>query len=425
MLHRSKQLIFKWTPKAFGNRVFLRVWLVNLISATAVAAHDTAATWMMNLMSPCGIFISLMASLASLPFFLLTLPAGAMADALNEARIMRVTNLWLAACAGTLALLALAGMLNPILLLCGVFLLGAGFAINAPAWASTVPQIVNDDELPSASALNGMQLNVSGVLGPALAGVLLTKVGVPVVFGLNAIGFLLVSAAIPPLQKTGLSLGQTLRTFASSISDALRYVSKTNELQNILVRNAIFSLFVVVIPALTPVLLLKELCLDGSSLGLVFASLGVGSVAGAIYVLPRLRSRFSSDGLIIIAQIVLSGIYLLISMVNHSAYCLLPMGLAGASWTVAGAELWVMAQRAMPNSNRGRVSAIMMMGSQGAMILGGMIWGFSGQLAGTRPTLFAASFLLFAVTVAGWLVIRAPAKSIATKSRRQLALPAI
>src|ERR1700736_4532884 len=184
-------------PSALLNRTFRRIWLASLVSGTAVAAHDTAATWTMNLMSPSGFFISLLASLASLPFFLFTLPAGALADAFNESRILRLANLWLAGCAGTLALLGWAGMLNPVLLLAGVFLLGMGFAINAPAWASLIPQVVTDEELPSASTLSGVQFNISGILGPPLAGVLLTRVGAPVVFGLNAAGFLLVFMAIP------------------------------------------------------------------------------------------------------------------------------------------------------------------------------------------------------------------------------------
>src|SRR5947209_14156918 len=98
------------TPSAWRNRVFLKIWLASLVSGTAVAAHDTAATWMMNLMSPSGLFISLMASLASLPFFLFTLPAGVLADAFNEGRILRFANLWLAGCAETLALLGAASL---------------------------------------------------------------------------------------------------------------------------------------------------------------------------------------------------------------------------------------------------------------------------------------------------------------------------
>src|SRR5260221_1447130 len=131
-------------PSAFLNSVFLRIWLASLVSGTAVAAHETAATWMMHLMSPSGLFISLMASLASLPFFLFTLPAGAFADALNEGAILRLGNLWLAGCAGALADFGWSCMMNPVLLRAGVVLLGMGFAINAPAWASLVPQVVTD-----------------------------------------------------------------------------------------------------------------------------------------------------------------------------------------------------------------------------------------------------------------------------------------
>jgi MFS family permease len=153
------------------------------------------------LLLPLGLSISLMASLASLPFFLFTLPAGALADAFNASNIIRLANLWLAGCAGTLALLGWFGILNPMLLLVGVFVLGVGFAINAPAWVSLVPQIVTDQELPSASTLSGVQLNISGILGPALAGILLGRIGAPFAFGLSAAGFLLVFTTIPSLPK--------------------------------------------------------------------------------------------------------------------------------------------------------------------------------------------------------------------------------
>jgi MFS family permease len=352
---------------------------------------------MMNLMSPSGLFISLMASLASLPFFLFTLPAGALADGFNPGIMLRLANLWLAGCAGALAFLGWAHILNPILLLVGVFVLGLGFAVNAPAFASLVPQLVTDEELPSALTLGGVQLNISGILGPALAGILLAKLEAPFVFGLNAAGFLLVFMTIPTLPGTGCDLGRTLTSFVRSIAISVRYVAHTQNVRNILFRNAIFSSLVVVIPALMPVVLLKELALDGSSLGLVFASMGVGSVVGAIFVIPWLRSRFSTDRLMLIAQITLASIYVLMSMVHHCLYCLVPMALAGASWTLAASELWVAAQRAIPNSARGRMSALMMVLSQGAMTLGAIAWGLSAHIAGTRVTLVAAAFL-FCVT---------------------------
>src|SRR5262249_47951083 len=144
-----------------------------------------------------------------------------------------------------------------------------GFAINAPAWASLVPQLVTDHELPSALTLGGLQLNISGILGPALAGILLSKLEAPFVFALNAAGFLLVFMAIPALPRKGRDTGSTLTSFVQSIAISVRYVAQTKNVRNILFRNGVFSSLIVVIPALMPVVLLKELRLDGSSLGFV------------------------------------------------------------------------------------------------------------------------------------------------------------
>src|SRR5712671_1022948 len=190
------------------------------------------------------------------------------------------------------------------------------------------------------------------------------------------------------------------------MSSTFRYAGQTENLRNILLRNAIFSSFVVVIPALAPVLLLKELRLDASSLGLVFASMGVGSVISAIFVIPWLRSRLATDALMIIAQVTLAGIYVLMAMVHHCLYCLVPMALAGASWTLAASELWVAAQRAIPNSARGRISALMMVLSQGATTLGAIAWGLSAQIVGTRLTLLAAAFLFCVTAVVLMLLFR-------------------
>jgi predicted MFS family arabinose efflux permease len=227
-------------------------------------------------------------------------------------------------------------------------------------------------------------------------------------FALNAAGFLLVFMTIPALPKTDCDLGRTLMSFVRSIAISVRYVGQTKNVRNILFRNGVFSSLVVVIPALMPVVLLKELRLDGSSLGLVFASMGVGSVVGAIFVIPWLRSRFATDQLMMIAQITLACIYVLMAMVHHCLYCLVPMALAGASWTLAASELWVTAQRTIPNSARGRISALIMVLSQGAMTLGAIAWGLSAQIAGTRLTLFAAAFLFCFTSLVLMLLFKIP-----------------
>jgi len=87
------------------------------------------------------------------------------------------------------------------------------------------------------------------------------------------------------------------------------------------------------------------------------------------------------------------------------------MALAGASWTLAASELWVMAQRSIPNSARGRISALMMVLSQGAMTLGAIAWGLSAHIAGTRLTLLAAALLFCVTAVVFMLLFRIPRES--------------
>src|ERR1700738_3642471 len=91
-------------------------WRASLISGTCVAAQDTAATLTMNRISPSPLFLSLMATVASLPFFFFTLPAGALADMVDRKRMMFVMTIWLAVSAGGLAVVGWFHLLNPWIL---------------------------------------------------------------------------------------------------------------------------------------------------------------------------------------------------------------------------------------------------------------------------------------------------------------------
>src|ERR1700760_3418918 len=183
------------------NPVFRRLWIASVVSGVCVSAHDTAATWMMNTLTSSKFLISLMATVASLPLFFFTLPAGPLADLVDRKKLLCFMNLWLALCAGLLAMLSATGSLNPYVILASVFLIGVGFAFSAPAWSSLIPEVVSNDELPSAVTLGGLQLNLCGIIGPAIAAVILSHFGANWIFTANALCFLLVIAAIAQWQR--------------------------------------------------------------------------------------------------------------------------------------------------------------------------------------------------------------------------------
>src|SRR5215469_7683864 len=383
-----------WT--ALRNPVFRKLWIATVISGTCVAAHDSAATWIINSFTGSPLLISLMSTLASLPFFLFTLPAGALADKVDRQKMICFINVGLAAAAGCLAVLGWLHLLNPYLILVSVFCIGVGFAFNAPAWTSIVPQVVSDTELPSAATLSGLQFNISGIIGPALGGLLVALAGANSVFILNAACFLLVVQATRQWKQPSAPAKVSSESLVESFGKIVHYVRYAPGFQAVLVRNFLFALFISGIPALMPVIGLKMLHLTSSNLGLLFTSMGAGSVVSAVLIIPRLRARLSPDCLTLLANLVLVLVYVLLALVRQTELFFGVAALAGVGWTLAASELWVAAQRAMPNWARGRLNATVIMISQGATALGGLIWGSAAAIAGASLTLLGAAVLFAA-----------------------------
>jgi MFS family permease len=380
-----------WT--ALRNPAFRRLWIATVISGTSVAAHNSAATWMMNVVTDSPFLISLMATVASLPLFLFTLPAGVLADKVNRQKFVCGINLWLAAMAAGLAVIGWLHLLNPYTILASVFLVGVGFAFNAPAWTSIVPQVVSDGELPSAATLSGLQFNISGIIGPVLGGFLVPLAGANFVFAVNAACFLLVVLAIRQWKQPTATEKLPSESFFKSFGTVIRYVRYVPALQTVLVRNFLFALFISVIPALMPVVGLKVLHLSSSQLGLLFTSMGAGSVFGAVFVISWLRARSSPDSVTLWANLLIVLAYVLMAFVRQAEVFFVVAAFAGVGWTLSASELWVAAQRAMPSWARGRMNATVIMISQGGMVFGGVTWSFAAAVAGPIHTLLGASVL--------------------------------
>ncbi|HEY0793292.1 MAG TPA: MFS transporter [Chthoniobacterales bacterium] len=384
------------TFRALRNPVYRRLWVASVVSGTLVSAHDTAATWVMNSLSHSMVMLSLMSTVASLPFFLFTLPAGALADLVNRRKLLCVLNVWLALSAGALAGLGFLRLLNPYLILAAVFLIGVGFAFNAPAWTAIVPEVVTDEELPSAATLSGLQLNLSGIIGPAIGGLLLPFVGANWVFTMNAVFFLAVLAALLAWRPRQRQSKSPLENFFEAFATALRYVRFAPAIQVVLARNVLFTFFISIIPALLPVVGLKGLHLQPSSLGFLFTSMGIGSVFGAIFVMPAMRNRLKSNRIITIATLLLAVVLAALASVRHPWMVMVIAFLAGIGWTLAASELWVAGQRAMPGWARGRMNATIIMAGQGATALGGVVWGVAAATLGLHVTLVGAAVLMAA-----------------------------
>src|SRR6201993_1712226 len=216
MASEPKQNTSIWL--ALRNPAFVGLWLPSVVSGVCVSAHDTAATWLMNALGASPLLLSLIATAASLPFFLFTLPAGALADLSNRRILLIAVYLWLAAAAGLLAVCTWLHFVHPYVILVTVFLLGIGFAFNAPIWAAIIPGVVRKEELASAITLGGVQMNMGGIVGPAIGGFLLPITGPGMLFSLNALAFLTMAWVISQRYRRGRRPEPHLENFLESFA---------------------------------------------------------------------------------------------------------------------------------------------------------------------------------------------------------------
>ena len=378
---------------ALSNPVFRRYWLAALASGTCIAAHNTAAFSVLGHENESALLISLMSTLSALPFALLTLPAGALADIVDRRRILCGTNLWQATVATCLAALAFSGTLNSHIILVSVFLFGIGFAFASPASASVEVEMVSKEHLASANTLGGLQMNLSGIVGPLIGGFLVATSGPGFAFAANGLGFLLMLVAILRWKRPPSTTKVEAEDFFATLMTAVRYVHYTPGIRIILARIILLSFFISIIPALMPVVGLKELHLDPSQLGYLFTAMATGSVAAAICIMPIARARLSPNKLTFYANILLVLDLFLMAIVNRPYVFLVVAALGGAGWTLSATELWIAAQRAMPDWARGRLNATIVMMSQAATALGGVVWGSAASAAGVVPTFLVAGVL--------------------------------
>ena len=383
---------------ALRNPVFKRLWFAMVISGSCLGAYNTAVYWALHSLG--AVFISLMVTVSALPYTLFTLPAGAVADMIDRKKILLAVQLWHASIAFIMAILWIVHLLNPYLILVSAFLFSAGFAFGSPAHSSVIAEMVSAEELGSAYTLAGLQMDVSGIIGPLLSALLLPSAGAGFIFGANGLGFVAMFPAILQWKRAKAQSSLPLENFFASLTTAIRYVRYTPGIKALLTRQALSWFFISIIPSLMPVVGLKELHLQAANLGLLFTSMAVGSVISGAFIIPWVRVRYSPQRIATCANLVLLLNFSLMVLVHRPFVFLMVAALGGMGWTLSVSELWVASQRAMPDWARGRMNATMTMVAQAATALGGVIWGLAAHLAGVVPTfLGAAVFGIFLMVI--------------------------
>src|SRR3989475_2923609 len=176
--------ITAWSP--LRRPLFRALWISDVVSSIGTWMHDSAAAWLMTLLTPSPLMVSLAQVAPPLPLFMLALPAGALSDILDRRRVLLATQVWLALMAALLGVLTVTGVVQPWMLLVVTLAIGAGSAVDIPAWQAMIPEVVPKEELPASVGLGSIAINIARAVGPAVAGGVIVVGGPGPVFLINA-----------------------------------------------------------------------------------------------------------------------------------------------------------------------------------------------------------------------------------------------
>jgi MFS family permease len=362
-----------WAP--LKNRVFLVLWLATLFSNIGTWMNDVGAGWLMTSLSLSPSMIAAIQAMTTLPVFLLALPAGAIADIFDKRKLLIIVNLLMLCAATLLAVLVYFNLATVGWLLLITFILGSGAAFLGPAWQAIVPSIIGKDQLKAGIALNSMGINISRAIGPALAGVLISQIGLYLPFVLNALSFIAIISAIwwwKGEKKTSSTL--PAESVIAAMISGVRYARYSPALLKTILRAASFFIFASAYWAMLPLIARQSLQGDATLYGLLTTSIGVGAVCGA-FSLSALRSRFSANTLVTIGTFGTVAVLLIFALAQFKSLAIIASALAGFSWIITLSTLMVSAQTALPNWVRARGLALYLTAFSGSMAFGSFLWG--------------------------------------------------
>ncbi|HEX9559100.1 MAG TPA: MFS transporter [Reyranella sp.] len=386
-----------FTP--FANRAFLALWMANVLSNVGGWMQSTGAAWEMTSLTPEPIFVALLAAAGTLPMFLFCFLAGILADRFERRRYIIVCQVWMMGVAATLAVLAYYGRLTHWNLLALAFCMGLGNAMNAPAWHAVVPEIVSGPMLRPAIALNSAGFNLARTVGPVIGQILLSLVGVFLLFAINACTYIGVIFAMSRWRRPAEArAAQRREGFVEAARTGIAFVRNSAELKAIFGRGLCFFVPGIAIGTLLPVIGRFELGLDEFAFGILYAVFGVGAVAGAI-LMPTVNRLLGPDRANIWAMGLHAAATLIAALVMTPYVVGACIALLGACWITVMANNTTAIQSILPNFMRARGMAVHQMVFFGAMVAGSLLWGKIATLFGTQTSLIVSAAALIPATM--------------------------
>lgn len=377
------------------------MWFGACTSSIGTWMQIVAQGWLVYRLSHSAFLLALDQFLSGLPIFLFSLIGGVVADRVERRKILLGSQYVQMASASILTLLVAYGWVRVWHILCLSFISGFAQAFGGPAYQALIPTLVEHEDMPNAIALNSIQFNVAVMVGPALGGQALAKLGESWCFGLNAVSFLAPIISLSIISARFLP-AKTSESIFRSLKQGIRYARQQNSMEALIL--LAFCMTALAMPMRTyfPVFVKDIFHRGPETYGNLLALMGLGSIIGSLAVAGagnmRNKGRVALGSLMCLGAGI-SGFALSKSLPFSGSILVL----AGAAMMAVFATVNSLVQLITTNEMRGRVMSVYNFAFRGGMPMGNLVSGWLVPIF-TAPVVLGVNGLLL-VVLAGYFFL--------------------
>lgn len=387
------------TFSAFKSRNFRLFFAGQSVSLIGTWMQKTAVSWIIYSVTHSKFMLGVSLFASVFPSFLFSFMGGLASDLYNRYRLLVLTQVLSMVQALLLTVLV---FFKPddvwgIIWLSAV--LGVINAFDVPARQSLVYQMVDDKrDLPNALALNSSMVNLSRLIGPGIAGIIIERFGETACFGLNTLSFVAVIISLLMMKLPVYVPKVRTGSMARELKEGFNYLIKTPEIGFVILMLGLISLFALPFATLIPVYAKDIFKGTAATFGVIDSAIGLGAFVGAIF-LASLKSGSNLNRILVINTFVFG---LGLVLFSHTTYY--PLALLFVTISAFGMMSQItlsntLIQLEVDHAMRGRVISFFAMAFFGMQPLGGLIVGSLSQHIGVENTVMAEGIITILIAL--------------------------
>jgi MFS family permease len=385
---------------ALRHRNFRLFSIGQFISLSGTWMQQVAVAWMVLQMTNSAFAVGLVTTLGGLPMAMFTLYGGVLADRVNKRRFLLLIQSLMLVVAAALAALTLADAITLTWIMVLVACTGVLVAFEVPTRQAFVVEMVGKDDLIHAIAINSSVFNGTRVVGPAIAGVLISVAGVAAAFIVNAVSFVAVLAALVAMRFPAKARVRIEVNAREAFREGMRFVLDRPGPRRLIILTGFVSVFGSSFVVMLPVLARDTLGVGAEGFGVLVAATGVGSLAGAL-ILAAFGGQLQRHRLIFLGAGTLGLILAVVGWIPWFGLSVVALALAGCALIFTYVNINTMLQTQAPDHLRGRVMGFYAFMALGLSPLGAFQIGWLSEQFG--PALAITLGGIITAVAAAWL----------------------